>query len=139
MDSTSTLAKRPRQSTFQLVRVWHCSIVSISSLAFAMPPPPWIRGARAPGPYQDDPSLEAEATEHVPQVSAPERPKDCVNRHSTPPFSLLCTMMDRLRSEEANKRRDTLSRFMNLWRIKVGNDLYPLIRLILPDVSFVSY
>lgn len=43
-------------------------------------------------------------------------------------------MMDRLRSEEASKRRDTLSRFMDLWRVKVGNDLYPLIRLLLPDV-----
>jgi DNA ligase-4 len=44
-------------------------------------------------------------------------------------------MMDRLRSEKANKRFDTLKRFMDVWRLKVGNDLYPLIRLLLPDVS----
>ena len=44
-------------------------------------------------------------------------------------------MMDRLRTEEASKRRNTLERFFELWRIKVGNDLYPLIRLLLPDVS----
>lgn len=106
-----------------------------STLQLIMPAPPWHRGARPPGPYQDDPSLEAATTAQVPQVSTLERPKECVNRHSTPPFSLLCTMMDRLRTEEANKRRDTLARFMSLWRVKVGNDLYPLIRLILPDVS----
>jgi hypothetical protein len=44
-------------------------------------------------------------------------------------------MMDRLRSEEAGKRKDTLQRFFRLWREKVGSDLYPLIRLLLPDVS----
>lgn len=104
-----------------------------------MPPPPWVRGGRPPGPYADDPNVEAGATERVPQVATLERPRECVNKHWTPPFSLLCTMMDRLRSEEANKRRDTLARFMNLWRVKVGNDLYPLIRLILPDVCVMSY
>lgn len=101
-----------------------------------MPPPPWIRGNRAPNPNVDPESLGDES-ELQPQavVSTLERPRECINKHSTPPFSLLCTMMDRLRSEEANKRRDTLGRFMNLWRVKVGNDLYPLIRLLLPDVS----
>lgn len=70
----------------------------------------------------------------VPPTSTVDRPAECVNKYPTPAFALLCTMMDRLRSEEAGKRRDTLSRFMDLWRVKVGNDLYPLIRLLLPDV-----
>lgn len=64
-----------------------------------------------------------------------ERPKDCVNKFPTPPFALLCTVMDRLRGEEAGKRRDTLKRLFEMWRLKVGNDLYPLFRLLLPDVS----
>lgn len=117
----------------------HLALLCNSS---SMPPPPWVRGARAPHPYAaEDPSSQgddgnAEAgPSTVPTVSTLERPRECINKHSTPPFSLLCTMMDRLRTEEANKRRDTLARFMNLWRIKVGNDLYPLIRLLLPDVS----
>ncbi|WRT63833.1 uncharacterized protein IL334_000758 [Kwoniella shivajii] len=67
------------------------------------------------------------------QTTTLERPSECVNKYPTPHFSLLCTMMDRLRTEEASKRKDILSRFMELWRIKVGNDLYPLIRLLLPD------
>lgn len=71
------------------------------------------------------------------QVSNLERPRECINRFPTPAFSLLCTMMDRLRTEEASKRRNTLERFFDLWRIKVGNDLYPLIRLLLPDVSSI--
>ncbi|WWC66828.1 uncharacterized protein I206_100735 [Kwoniella pini CBS 10737] len=94
-----------------------------------------------PGPSssQLDPDAEVDA----PPISQPEppeppptilgKPDDCVNKFPTPHFSLLCTMMDRLRTEEASKRRDILKRFMDLWRIKVGNDLFPLIRLLLPD------
>ena len=91
------------------------------------------------------PTTQGEAQEHdipasqpqppLPPVSTIERPPDCVNKYPTPAFALLCTMMDRMRNEEASKRRETLSRFMDIWRIKVGNDLYPLIRLLLPDVS----
>jgi DNA ligase-4 len=101
-----------------------------------MPPPPWRRGNRAPetapSQSQEDPDL---IPPPPPVVSAVERPKECINKYPTPAFALLCTMMDRLRSEEASKRRETLIRFMDLWRVKVGNDMYPLIRLLLPDVS----
>lgn len=91
---------------------------------------------------QDDPSDPSLIPASQPQPPLPpsstiERPAECINKYPTPAFALLCTMMDRLRSEEPSKRRDTLTRFMNLWRIKVGNDLYPLIRLLLPDVSFL--
>lgn len=103
-----------------------------------MPSGRWHRG---PPPTQaHDPDADPEAGpssygDGQPQVSNLERPRECINRFPTPAFSLLCTMMDRLRTEEASKRRNTLERFFELWRIKVGNDLYPLIRLLLPDVS----
>ncbi|WWC85821.1 uncharacterized protein L201_000688 [Kwoniella dendrophila CBS 6074] len=82
----------------------------------------------APPASQPEPPAPQE-----PPPTTLDKPADCVNKYSTPHFSLLCTMMDRLRTEEASKRRDILGRFMELWRIKVGNDLYPLIRLLLPD------
>jgi len=105
-----------------------------------MPSGRWHRGHQVPAPSQEyDPDADPEAvpSNHgaLPQVSTLERPRECINRFPTPAFSLLCSMMDRLRTEEASKRRDTLERFFGLWRIKVGNDLYPLIRLLLPDVS----
>ncbi|WWD08963.1 hypothetical protein V865_007078 [Kwoniella europaea PYCC6329] len=78
------------------------------------------------------PASQPEPPQEPPPTTL-EKPADCVNIYPTPHFSLLCTMMDRLRTEEASKRRDILRRFMDLWRIKVGNDLYPLIRLLLPD------
>jgi DNA ligase-4 len=103
----------------------------------------WHRGHRIPpvGPLgtQDDGDLSlipaSQPQPPVPPQSNVDRPAECINKYPTPAFALLCTMMDRLRSEEASKRRDTLSRFMDLWRVKVGNDLCPLIRLLLPDVS----
>ncbi|GFZ52023.1 DNA ligase 4 [Saitozyma sp. JCM 24511] len=97
-------------------------------------PPPWYRGSRtepvasqasAGGPDEDFISPAGPSTL--------ERPRDCINKHPTPAFAVLCSMMDRLRSEEAGKRKDTLQRFFRLWREKVGSDLYPLIRLLLPD------
>lgn len=103
-----------------------------------MPSGRWHRG---PPPATQDldqdggPSSQGDVS---PQVSTLERPRECINRFPTPAFSLLCTMMDRLRTEEASKRRNTLERFFELWRIKVGNDLYPLIRLLLPDVSALA-
>jgi hypothetical protein len=63
------------------------------------------------------------------------RPKECINKYSTPAFTIVCSLMDRLRQDEPGKRRETLVRFLNMWRAKVGNDLYPLIRLLVPDVG----
>lgn len=106
-----------------------------------MPAPQWNRGHRIPPPpgasqeEPDEASLPASRPQPpgLPPTNL-ERPKECINKYPTPAFSLLCTMMDRMRNEEAGKRRETLTRFMSLWRVKVGNDLYPLIRLLLPDV-----
>lgn len=102
----------------------------------------WHRGHQVPATQASDADADADPEagpsgygESEAQVSNLERPRECINRYPTPAFSLLCTMMDRLRTEEASKRRNTLERFFDLWRIKVGNDLYPLIRLLLPDVS----
>ncbi|WVR03601.1 hypothetical protein IAU60_000593 [Kwoniella sp. DSM 27419] len=93
----------------------------------------WHRHPVPPSSMEDGPPLASQPEPPTLPPSTLERPADCVNKHSTPHFSLLCTMMDRLRTEEASKRRDILARFMELWRIKVGNDLYPLIRMLLPD------
>ncbi|KAL7418712.1 DNA ligase (ATP) [Cryptotrichosporon argae] len=110
-----------------------------------MPAPQWHHGHRVrplgvPTTQEtdvDDPDDVGHIPASQPQAGPPpstlERPAGCINRHSTPPFALLCSVMDRMRSEEAGKRRETLSRFMALWRVKVGNDLYPLVRLLLPD------
>jgi hypothetical protein len=107
----------------------------------AMPSGRWHRGHQVAATQDHDPDGDPEAgpsSHQLPQLSTLERPRECINRFPTPAFSLLCTMMDRLRTEEASKRRNTLERFFELWRIKVGNDLYPLIRLLLPDVSLVQ-
>ncbi|ORX34780.1 ATP dependent DNA ligase domain-domain-containing protein [Kockovaella imperatae] len=95
----------------------------------------WHRGQKT-SEYQGDGGEEDEESYRPPPLAPSatlERPPDCINRNPTPAFSLLCTVMDRLRTEEPSRRRDTLSRFMSIWRAKVGNDLYPLIRLLLPD------
>jgi hypothetical protein len=114
-----------------------CIIFStnLTSYRSSMPGGRWNRGHQVPATQDADPDADPEAGPSQPQVSNLERPRECINRFPTPAFSLLCTMMDRLRTEEASKRRNTLERFFELWRIKVGNDLYPLIRLLLPDVS----
>lgn len=93
--------------------------------------PHWAHGHLVKGPDDDTASQRPTA----PVVSAVERPPDCVNKHQTPPFSNVCNMMDRLRNGEASKRREILTKSMEAWRETVGNDLYPLIRLLLPDVS----
>lgn len=107
-----------------------------------MPAPRWSNGRqRHPPPLSSQVKEDESESQSQPAASALppptqlERPADCINRESTPNFAVLCNMMDRLRSEKANKRFDTLKRFMDVWRLKVGNDLYPLIRLLLPDVS----
>jgi DNA ligase-4 len=97
-------------------------------------PPPWYRGSRTE-PVASQTSAGDEDFVSPAGPSTLERPRDCINKHPTPAFAVLCSMMDRLRSEEAGKRKDTLQRFFRLWREKVGSDLYPLIRLLLPDVS----
>jgi len=104
-------------------------------------PAPWHRGRpvdqhnpnNGQGSTQDDENSASQTAPPAP--STLERPKECINKHSTPAFYVLCSIMDRMRTEAAAKRHEILTRFMEAWRIKVGNDLYPLIRLLLPDVS----
>lgn len=109
-----------------------------------MPAPRFYKGHRQALPPLDSQSQPKDEDDAAPTLSqaaplAPptqlERPRECINRNPTPPFAVLCAVMDRLRSDEAGKRKDILTRFMDQWRHKVGNDLYPLIRLLLPDVS----
>jgi len=102
--------------------------------------PPLSRVKTEDDDGDDDENINVPLSQAAPpssQLAAPtqlERPPECINRHSTPAFAILCSVMDRMRNEKATKRTETLTRFFNLWRSKVGNDLYPLIRLLLPDV-----
>ncbi len=92
-------------------------------------------GAGPSGTQDDGPLPMSQQDNQPPLPSTLERPKECINKHSTPAFYVLCSIMDRMRTEAAGKRHEILTRFMDAWRLKVGNDLYPLIRLLLPDVS----
>ncbi|BEI97354.1 hypothetical protein CcaverHIS631_0209430 [Cutaneotrichosporon cavernicola] len=105
-----------------------------------MPAPRFYQGRRQALPPlgsqpkdEDDAELPLSQAAQLAPPTQLERPRECVNRFQTPPFSVICSVMDRLRTEEAGKRKEILTRFMSQWRHKVGNDLYPLIRLLLPD------
>jgi hypothetical protein len=130
-------------TTWRMSSSLHPQRSKTSAFRLIMPAQLWSRGHRVPpslgtGSQEETDELAIPASQPQPPnppVSTVERPPGCINKYPTPGFSLLCTMMDRLRSEEASKRKETLSRFFELWRVKVGNDLYPLVRLLLPDVS----
>ncbi|KAK4686832.1 DNA ligase 4, partial [Tremellales sp. Uapishka_1] len=94
-------------------------------------PAQYHRGQRAPPASQDEPSSSQQTS--MPPPTNLERPRECINKFPTPPFSIVCEMMDRMRNEDPTKKKETLKRLMGLWREKVGLDMYPLIRLLLPD------
>lgn len=98
-----------------------------------MPSSHFYRDGKAYPKHVSD-SQDAAPPSQLAPASQVERPSGCRNFNKTPPFSILCSTMDRLRNEKAIKRIDTLTRFMQIWRTRVGNDFYPLIRLLLPDV-----
>lgn len=106
-----------------------------------MPAPRWHNGQRRDLPPLGSQVKDEDAEPRLSQAGVPppptqlERPPDCINKFPTPNFGVLTHILDRLRTEKAIRRSETLSRFMDLWRLKVGNDLYPLIRLLLPDVG----
>ncbi|KAI0272769.1 ATP dependent DNA ligase domain-containing protein [Gloeopeniophorella convolvens] len=60
----------------------------------------------------------------------PEAPQN----HGTAPFSVLSGLFDKLQNErKPEKRRRFLSAWFDHWRKEVGPDLYPVLRLILPQ------
>ncbi|KAI0642168.1 ATP dependent DNA ligase domain-containing protein [Trametes meyenii] len=53
---------------------------------------------------------------------------------SSAPFHVLSALFDRLQNErKPEKRRKLLSSWFNHWRAEVGLDLYPVLRLLLPQ------
>lgn len=100
---------------------------------------PIYRDGKAYPSHTQEESQDAPAPSQLAPATQLERPAGCRNFNDTPAFGILCSTMDRLRNEKPAKRIDTLTRFMQIWRTRVGNDFYPLIRLLLPDVSFVMY
>lgn len=51
----------------------------------------------------------------------------------TLPFSILCALFDKLQNErKQDKRKKYLSNFFAKWRVHCGNDLFPVLRLLLP-------
>ncbi|ODN88085.1 hypothetical protein L198_06844 [Cryptococcus wingfieldii CBS 7118] len=78
-----------------------------------------------PPPPQDDSKL--------PPPMTLERPPECVNRNSTPAFYVVVSALESIRKQKQHDKHQTLVRLFALWRQNVGNDLYPLIRLLIPD------
>ncbi|KAI0078668.1 ATP-dependent DNA ligase [Panus rudis PR-1116 ss-1] len=67
----------------------------------------------------------------VPDDSYPEPPP---NIGPSPSFSVLTRLFDKLSTErKPEKRRKLLDAWFNRWRDRVGHDLYPALRLILPQ------
>ncbi|KAA1468079.1 DNA ligase 4 [Dentipellis sp. KUC8613] len=60
-------------------------------------------------------------------------PPPPLNR-SSPPFAVLSHLFDKLHAQrKPEKRRRLLNSWFDFWRKNVGNDLYPVLRLVLPQ------
>lgn len=67
---------------------------------------------------------------HYPGDNYPEAPQN----RGTAPFSILSGLFDKLQNErKPDKRRKYLSDWFDRWRKEVGHDLYPVLRLLLPQ------
>ncbi|CED85204.1 dna ligase 4 [Phaffia rhodozyma] len=65
----------------------------------------------------------------------PIRPPDLVPHGSSPCFSEVVKLMNYLRTSnnKSEKKREKLKRFFDKWRQTVGKDLFPLLRLLIPE------
>ncbi|KZV67055.1 DNA ligase 4 [Peniophora sp. CONT] len=79
------------------------------------------------------PAPTSRAASLVPQEESayPEPPK---NWGETPPFGALASLYNKLsRERQHDKRRKAIDTWFEQWRKVVGPNLYPVIRLLLPD------
>ncbi|KAH7325206.1 ATP dependent DNA ligase domain-containing protein [Rhizoctonia solani] len=85
------------------------------------------------------PPLSAVGNNAFPEPTAVEplpllRPAGVFNHGPSPLFSKIADLFEALRLERRQEKRKTmLLRWFANWREKVGTDLYPALRLILPD------
>ncbi|KAH9167381.1 ATP dependent DNA ligase domain-containing protein [Lactarius sanguifluus] len=87
-------------------------------------PAPTTPRSSPPLPSSQLPELQ------YPDDSYPEAPQ---NRGTTP-FSVLSGLFDKLQNErKPDKRRKFMSAWFDRWRREVGHDLYPVLRLLLPQ------
>ncbi|KZV99983.1 DNA ligase 4 [Exidia glandulosa HHB12029] len=81
----------------------------------------------SPGGGQNDLHVEQNDEDDV-FIQVPE------NTGTYPDFGALCALLERLAKErKQDMRRKLLERWFNVWRERVGMDLYPLLRLLLPQ------
>ncbi|KAH9027928.1 DNA ligase 4 [Lactarius hengduanensis] len=89
-----------------------------------LPTPAPTTPRSSPPPSSQLPELQ------YPDDSYPEAPQ---NRGTTP-FSVLSGLFDKLQNErKPDKRRKLMSAWFDRWRREVGHDLYPVLRLLLPQ------
>ncbi|KAI0343258.1 DNA ligase 4 [Trametopsis cervina] len=88
----------------------------------------------APSEYQSSPPPEeSQSTVAAPESHPLEYPAPPQNVGSAP-FYVLSSLFDKLQSErKPEKRRKLLDSWFNHWREEKGFDLYPVLRLILPQ------
>ncbi|KAJ3982001.1 DNA ligase 4 [Lentinula detonsa] len=67
--------------------------------------------------------------DETPYPTAPQN-----NKGPSPPFSALVGLFERLQNErKQDKRKKLIHAWFNHWRSEVGDDLFPVLRLILPQ------
>ncbi|GAA5955325.1 hypothetical protein JCM8115_001915 [Rhodotorula mucilaginosa] len=96
----------------------------------------------APPPAQGDDMKDDEDMPDVLQRAQPDdiiKPEVVFNTAQLP-FGVLCSIYDELekatRMKQKNKaetKGQMLEHFFKLWRERIGNDLYPVVRLMLPE------
>ncbi|KAJ8095207.1 hypothetical protein PM082_010429 [Marasmius tenuissimus] len=79
-----------------------------------------------------------------PRSPPPEAPMDAEDEGypippqniGSAPFAVLVGLFDKLQAERRQERRKKLiGTWLSHWREEVGNDLYPVLRLILPQAG----
>ncbi|GEM06078.1 DNA ligase [Rhodotorula toruloides] len=96
------------------------------------------RGREGPRPASDeDEDEDGTALPHAESDDIQKPPG--LENGPTPPFGVLCMLFDQFESATRNKHKkagykgELLGQFISHWRAEVGPDLYPLIRLMLPE------
>jgi DNA ligase-4 len=87
---------------------------------------------------QADPSQDVHTFEANDELVKPPE-LDRKPGQASPPFSVFATSLDmilrnRRNPKQTDKKRDIIEKFFNEWRKRVDLDLFPVVRLLLPEV-----